>query len=92
MKMEILKELEAIKWCLDCVLIDDDTNGSQKYIDQALTTLDRILNQDEAEMVERVAKALVSYRDSRGEPMAHGDCGGLAQAPLRALGLMKEGE
>lgn len=69
---------------------------------KALTTIDSILNQDEAELVERVAVAIqsaykrsINYDLSKEAIMTIINDGtpiGAAKDALRAVGLMKEGE
>lgn len=64
---------------------------------EALATLDRLLNQDEAEMVDAAAAAIWNYAQELGDERmdidpTKDDCIAMAKAALRALGLMKEGE
>lgn len=63
---------------------------------QALATVNRILNQDEAEMVEKakpsVYKAYSDYMNAARYPDGNEQLNAIIKAAIRALGLMKEGE
>lgn len=87
------KELEEVREVLLTINEGDYQyiEGSQMYSDvsKALKTLDHILNQDEAELVEKAAKALCGVNDplNTDDPNLWHEH---ARAALRAVGLIKE--
>ena len=97
----MLKELKEVREALASL---EQTAGIAAMTDEpvrvkarkALATLDRILNQDEAEMVDAAAAAIWNYAQELGDERmdidpTKDDCIAMAKAALRALGLI-EGE
>lgn len=94
--MEIRKELKEVREALKSSLTSADLNLKYEDTSKALATLDRILGQDEAKMVERVTESIkeaqIQLMNNPPHPMCDMIVGSryIAKAALRALGMMKE--